>query len=529
MDLLLQKNIADQLSATAEKYPDRMAYRFPDEQVAFTFRQTVEQVNAAAKALLAFNIQKGDRIAIWSTNCSQWIILLLAAGKIGAGIVPINSNYTSQELDYLIQKSEPKAFFCMSEYRKKSTLEQLKNCAGLAKISVINIGLGKSHADYPTWETFLARGESISDACLNSAEEQVTGDDVYSIQFTSGTTALPKGAVLCQNAVLHTTQAYAQCLHLTETDIMAIPLPLFHVYGNVLTALSPIVTGGCSVYQAAFSVEPFLKLLEHERCTIVNGVPTMYLAMISHPNFLKYDLSHLTKGAMGGAYCPLAMAKEIEEKMGITLSIGFGMSECASLCAFSDIDAPEEQRLGSVGVPLDGVEIKIGDITADEQGEMLVRGYCVMKGYYDMPEETERALDEDGWLHTGDVCRISETGAVQVTGRLKDIIIRGGENITPGEIEAVLLDLDEIRDIRCVGVPDDVYGEEIAAVIIPKEDVEIIPDKVREYVKERLAFYKIPRYVFTVSEFPINGAGKVLNSKLRETAAALVKAQKAKN
>jgi len=469
MDMLRWDSVARQLEYMAEKGPDRIAYSFPDEDVRFTFRETVNEVNRAAKALLASGIKKGDHVAVWSTNCSHWILLLLAAAKVGAPVVPINSNYTSKELEYIIGKARPKMVFCMSEYRKKSTREHLEPCLASAGIPAVHISHEQTHAYYPLWEEFLTRGDRVSDEELNDAAKQVSGDDVYSIQFTSGTTALPKGAILCQSAVLRTTQAYAQCMHLTETDVMAIPLPLFHVYGNVLTALTPAVAGACSVYQTAFSVEPFLKLLESEQCTVVNGVPTMYLAMISHPNFSGYDLSRLSRGAMGGAYCPPAMAEKFERTLNIKLSIGFGMSECASLCTFSDVDAPIEQRLGSVGVPLEGVEIKIGETTAEGQGEMLVRGYCVMKGYYDAPEETARALSEDGWLHTGDVCMIDETGAVQVTGRLKDIIIRGGENITPGEIEAVLLSMDAVQDARCVGVRDETYGEEIAAFIIPKK------------------------------------------------------------
>ena len=225
---------------------------------------------------------------------------------------------------------------------------------------------------------------------------------------------------------------------------------------------------------------------------------------------------------MGGAYCPPSSSERIEREMGITLSIGFGMSECASLCAFSDIDAPLVQRLHTVGLPLEGVEIKTEGNNPEGQNEMLVRGYCVMKGYYGSPEETKRVLDDDGWLHTGDACRIDENGAVRVTGRIKDIIIRGGENITPSEIEEVLLTMDSIRDVSCVGVPSDVYGEEIAAFIIPFGTGEIDPEEIREYAKKSLAFFKIPRYIFTVSEFPVNSAGKVLNTKLREMAAALV-------
>ncbi len=525
MELMLRESVGDQLEHMAERIPDRMAYVFPDEHVRLTFRQVRHEVDRAAKALLASGIEKGDRVAIWSTNCAHWISLLLAAAKIGAPFVPINSNYTSKELEYILGKSRPKMVFCMSEYRKKSTREHLEHWLSSAGVPAIHIGHEQTHAYCPLWEEFLTCGDSVADETLQKAAEQVGGDDVYSIQFTSGTTALPKGAVLCHNAVLRTTQAYAWCMHLTEEDVMAIPLPLFHVYGNVLTALAPAVSGVCSVYQTAFSTEAFLKLLEQEGCTAVNGVPTMYMAMISHPDFLKYDLSRLSRGAMGGAYCPPAMAEEFERRLNIKLSIGFGMSECASLCAFSDVDAPAEQRLRSVGVPLEGVEIKIGDATADGQGEMLVRGYCVMREYYDSPEETEKALSEDGWLHTGDVCRIDETGAVQVTGRLKDIIIRGGENITPGEIEEVLLSMDGVKDVRCVGVRDETYGEEIAAFIIPKEGSEISPDEVRRYVKERMAFFKIPRYVFTIEAFPINGAGKVMNSKLREKAEALVNAK----
>ena len=525
MNTELQNSVANQLEFTAQKYPDRLAYSFPEEKVKYTFSQTVEQMDKVAKALLASDIKKGDPIAIWSTNCSQFVLLVLGAAKIGAPIVCINSHYMAKEVEYLLKKSRSKMLFSMSVHSNKSISEQLQAVHCLSELQVINLSSKHPLLPYPNWEDFLSRGKKIADEELIAAAKQVSDKDVYSIQFTSGTTALPKGAILRQGPVLRTTQAYAECLHLTEKDITGIPLPLFHVFGNVLTLLSPVVVGACSVYQSGFSVEPLLNLLAKEKCTLVTGVPTMYLAMIHHPNFPKYDLSHLTKGAMGGAYCLPAAAEEIEREMKITLCIGFGMSECASLCAFSDLDAPMEQRLHSVGNPLKDVEIMVKDPAEDGHGEMLVRGYCVMEGYYDSPQETAKALDQDGWLHTGDVCMLDEKGAVHVTGRLKDIIIRGGENITPSEIEEVLLFMEVVRDVRCVGVRDKILGEEIAAFIIPEEGKMVSPDEVRQYVKDRMAPYKVPRYVFVIEAFPINGAGKVLNSKLRELAESMVGAQ----
>ena len=528
MAICLEKTVGLQLRSAAENFSERVAYSFPEENVEYTFQCLEAEVDAVAKALIASGMKKADHIAIWSTNCSKWILLLLGAAKLGVTIAPINTNYKRKELEYIAAKSDAKMLFYMPVYRGQKAVDALGGMPELPGVWNVCMGEDVPRTGCLGWDAFLARGAEVTAEVLAQAAAQVAGEDFYSIQFTSGTTAMPKGALLQHASVLRTAQTYANCLHLDETDITAIPLPLFHVFGNVLTALSPLITGSCALYQAAFSANSLIELLENKRCTTLAGVPTMYLALIGHPTFQDRDLSALKKGAMGGAYCPPAVAEKIDRTLDIKLSIGFGMSECASLCTFSDIDAPMEQRLHSVGSPIEDVEVKVLDKETGEllsvggPGEMLVRGYCVMSGYYNSPEETQEALDSEGWLHTGDVCFIDESGAVHVTGRLKDIIIRGGENISPSEIEEVLLSMDNVKDVRCVGVSDKVYGEEIAAFLITKDGGEIDPDAVRQYAKERLAFFKIPRYVFTIKEFPINGAGKVLTRELREIAKKLV-------
>lgn len=523
-----RSTVGKQLEYMAEKYPDKIAFSFPEENVKFTFRQTVEYADKVAKALLGSGIKKGDHIAVWSTNCSQWLFVLLGAATIGAPVVPINCSFIGRELEYTLSQSDTKMLFYMPKYRKQSTEGILSEVQIMNSIQAVNLGTGD--ALFPGWDHFMSKGEEVTDESLIAAAESVSGEDIYSIQFTSGTTSLPKGAILNHSSVLGTASSFSQRFHITEKDVLAVPLPMFHVFGNVLTTLCCIVTGGCAVYQSAFSPSALLKILENERCTTFMGVPTMYLALINQPDFSKYDLSHLAKGGIGGSYCSPSVAEFISRKLDINLSVGYGMSECASLCAVGDMDEPESVRLHSAGRPMDGLEISIRDLDTNAvvpsggTGEIMVRGRCLMKGYYNSPEATRKALTPDGWLHTGDVGHIDENGSLHVTGRIKDIIIRGGENISPSEIEDVLLEIEAVKSVCCVGVRDDVYGEEIAALVIPKEGMPIVSEEIRNYAKAHLASFKVPRYVFSVEEFPLNGSGKVIVSKLQELAEQLVKA-----
>ncbi|NLF34816.1 MAG: AMP-binding protein [Clostridiales bacterium] len=522
--------VAGQLELAAARFPRREAFTFPEENLRLTYAEIQTQVNQVARALLALGVRKGDHIAIWSTNCSRWILLLFGAAQIGAPVVPVNYNYISGELEFVIQKADIKLLFSMREYRKQSTEELLRGLSGLDTVRVISMADQGGHC--LGWSDFLALGSNTSGAALSAAARQVEETDVYSIQFTSGTTARPKGAVLQHRSVLYTASEFVRRIRLTEQDVTCIPLPLFHVFGNVLTTLGSVISGGRAVYQSVFAPVPLLELLSNERGTTIMGVPAMYQAIIASPRFSQYDLSSLKKGGVGGAYTCPAVARSISRSMGIEqFVIGYGMSETAGLCALSDVLDPEETRFHSVGKPLDGVEIKIRDMAGvggaapDGAGGIMVRGRCVMRGYYRDPAGTRAALDPEGWLYTGDVGKIDASGALHVTGRLKDIIVRGGENISPSEIEAILLELDSVADARCVGVPNCMYGEEVAAFIVPKEGRTFSAEEIRSHVQKRIAFYKSPRYVFPIPALPVNGAGKVMRDALRKMARELIQAK----
>ena len=349
-------------------------------------------------------------------------------------------------------------------------------------------------------------------------------EDVYCIQYTSGTTARAKGALLSHFNVLSSAREFGKRFRLTPEDVNCVPLPMFHVFGNVLTTIGGIMYGCKTVIQSTFSARTILPLLQNERCTLMMGVPTMYCAIIAQPDFDTYELA-LTKGGIGGAICSPAVTKMISQRFQMPgLAVGYGLSETAALCTLSDITAPEEERLCSVGPPLDGVEVRVmsltgsGEAAEGEPGELEVRGSCVMSGYYNMPEETRAVLDGDGWLHTGDMGTRDANGCFHVIDRLKDVVIRGGENISPSEIENVLLDMDNIYSAQCVGVRDEFYGEQIAAFVITKDGTEMPAPQLQAYVKARLACCKVPQYVCTVDSFPTNASGKVLKRCLQKMA-----------
>lgn len=381
-----------------------------------------------------------------------------------------------------------------------------------------------------SWDDFLSLGETVEDSRLEEAASAVSGNDIYNIQFTSGTTAKPKGAMLDQKGVLSTAAAYAERLRFSEHEVTCAPLPLFHCFGNVLTMLGAILSGSAVIYPESFRPVQTLALLEQAHCTALMAVPTMYVALMEQMRHTPCDLHCLQKAGVGGAYCPPSLGYEIERQFQIPgLVIGYGLSEAASLCTLADVEAPSELRIESIGHPLSNWEVSLSDPGTGledpelTEGELVVRGTGVMRGYYNNQKETERALDRDGWLHTGDLGRRSSSGAFQFAGRLKEIIVRGGENISPSEIEDVLLTMDGVRDCQCVGVADDKYGEEIAACVIQEENAALSEQQVREYVQSRLARYKTPRYVLFMDTFPINGSGKVLKKDLQRTAAELVK------
>lgn len=534
---MTEMTISRYLEQMAEKYKTKTALRFPAENLALDYHSLQLHADQTAKALLGIGLKKGDHIGIWSLNSSRWVMLAMGAAQIGVAFVPINAAYKSEELTYMVQKMDINCLFVMDSIRGKPCLDRLEGFWQNGKLDNWKFpGLRKVYAlsenplgDLKGWEHFLSQGEAVTDAQLSQAKAQVTSRDIYSIQATSGTTAMPKGAQLYQYGVLYTASCYAKLLHLEEEDISCVPLPLFHCFGNVLTLLGGLLSGSTTVYMESFSASEMLKFLAEEKCTCVLGVPTMFTAMMAQPNFdpSKYTIK---KAGMGGSYAPPALAQAIMENFHCPgLVVGYGLSEAASLVTLSDIEAPVENRLRTVGKPLPDFEVSLYDSATGRigkdlpQGEIVCRGEGLMHSYYNDPEETAKALDRDGWLHTGDLGSFDDSGYLCVVGRIKDIIVRGGENISPSQIEALLLEREEVQDVQCVGVPDCILGEEIAAFIVLKEGCTMTENQVKEYVGAHLARYKVPKYVFFTDKFPINAAGKVLKRDLSKMAAEMIR------
>jgi len=529
--------ISQHLARVAEKYKTKTALRFPAENLTLDYHSLKLQTDQTAKALLGIGLKKGDHIGIWSLNSSRWVLLALGAAQIGVVFVPINAAYKREELTYMVRKMDINCLFVMDNIRGKSCLDRLEGFWHSGKpdnreFPVLREVYALSEnplGDLKGWDSFLRQGEAVTEAQLAQAKARVTGKDIYSIQATSGTTAMPKGAQLYQYGVLYTAQCYARLLHLEEEDVSCVPLPLFHCFGNVLTLLGGILSGGTTVYMESFSAREMLRFLAEEKCTCILGVPTMFTAMMAQPNF---DPSRyaIKKAGMGGSYAPPALAQAIMENFHCPgLVVGYGLSEAASLVTLSDIDAPAEKRLATVGSPLPDFEVSLYDPDTGRidrnllQGEIICRGEGLMHSYYNDPEETAKALDADGWLHTGDLGPFAANGYLRVVGRIKDIIVRGGENISPSQIEALLLEREEVQDVQCVGVPDRIHGEEIAAFVILKDGTAVTPRQIKDYVGAHLARYKIPKYVFFTDQFPMNSAGKVLKRDLSKMAAEMIK------
>lgn len=532
---LIQKTIPEQLTHIAHLSPNKTAYYFPMENVRFSFKEMKQYADQVSKSLLALGLKHGDHIGIWSYNCSAWVKLLFGAAQIGVIVVPFNICYKHEELEALCIRGDLNALFLMENPKKESSHSitnsffrnnRIKNQYPFLRY-VVSLE-PESENPYLSWNEFIKMGEGVSDLVLETAIAKVTLQDDYLIQYTSGTTSAPKGAVLYQYGVMNTAKAYSHLLHLDENDCTCVPLPLFHCFGNILTLLGGLISGSTTIYLSYFSPKKTLTIIQEEKCTCMMGVPTMYFSMLGTPDFEKYDLRSLVKAGIGGSVCPYELCKRIATKFHMDgLVVGYGLSEAASLCTLSDIDEAEEQRIGSVGKALPGLEVSLADNSGKEnpfitEGELLIRGYGVMKHYYKDEEHTAYALDQDGWLHSGDLGRRNQNGSFQVIGRIKDIIIKGGENISPSSVEERLLTMDNIKECQCVGVPDKKYGETICACIISKKGDEIPLKEIQNYLKDKIADYKIPDYVLIMESFPINGSGKIIKAELAEIAKSLL-------
>lgn len=539
--ILSDKTIGDWLEYWAVKTPDKEYIVYSDRDLRFTWEKFNERVNHMAKGLISIGVTRGSNVGIWAQNVPDWLTFLYATAKIGAVAVTVNTSYRSEELQYLLKDSDMHTL-CMTDgvpgsnytdiiYElvpelktiqrgklKSKTFPELKN--------VVYIGQEKYRGMYNTAEILLL-GKNVQDDKFRELRALSTSQDVVNMQYTSGTTGFPKGVMLTHHNI--TNNGYLTGLHMqfTSEDKCCICVPLFHCFGVVLATMCCLTHGSTQVMVERFDPLVTLASIDRERCTVLHGVPTMFIAQLNHPMFDMFDVRSLRTGIMAGALCPEELMREVNEKMFMDLTSVYGMTETSPGMTQSRVDDPFEVRLSTVGSEYEFTEVKILDPETGEEcpvgvvGEICCRGYNVMKGYYKNPEATAEAIDANGYMHSGDLGVKDENGNYRITGRIKDMIIRGGENISPKEVEDYLYRMPEVQDVQVVAVASERYGEDVGAFIIQKEGSQLTREDVRDYCKGHIAKYKIPRYVFFVDVFPMTGSGKIQKFRLREMALEL--------
>lgn len=527
------------LEDMAHRFPDHDALVYPDRGLRYSYRQLDARCDRLAKGLLALGVAKGDHVAIWATNVPEWVLLQFATARIGAILVTINTSYQAAELEYVLRQSDARCLFLVQGFKGTDYVETLQTVVpGLATAEA-----GQLRSDQlPELKNVLFIGDETpagmlpfaaldelagqtSDAALQAVKASLNEHEVINMQYTSGTTGFPKGVMLTHHNIINNGFQIGECMNFSPADRLCIPVPFFHCFGCVLGVLACVTHGSAMVPVETFSPEAVLQTVEAERCTALHGVPTMFIAELDHPNFSRYDLSSLRTGIMAGSPCPVEVMKRVMSSMYMReITIAYGQTEASPVITQTRPDDALELRVASVGRVLPGVEVKIVDVHSGEslppgrQGELCTRGYLVMRGYYRMPQETAEVIDAQGWLHTGDLAVMDEQGYCRITGRIKNMIIRGGENIYPREIEEFLHAHPKIADVQVYGVPDAKYGEQVMAAIKLRQGETCSDEEIRAYCSGQIAHYKVPRYVKFVSEFPMTASGKIQKFKLREQA-----------
>jgi fatty-acyl-CoA synthase len=523
---LLGETIGQNLARTVEAHGDREALVDVASGRRWTYRELAGEVERLARGLLAAGVDKGDRVGIWAPNCPEWIFLQYATARVGAILVNVNPAYRVHELGHALRQSGVSLLVATTAFRDADYTamvdEVARDCPALSR----TVYIGTS-----SWDELLASGGSADAGALADREASLSFDDPINIQYTSGTTGLPKGATLSHHNILNNGFFVAEICGYTPDDRVCLPVPLYHCFGMVMGNLGCTTHGATIVLPApAFDPEKTLRAVQDERCTSLYGVPTMFIAMLQHASFPTVDLSSLRTGIMAGSPCPVEVMKRVVEEMGMReVTICYGMTETSPVSTQSRRDDDLERRVSTVGTVHPHVEVKIVDpatgltLGRDAPGELCTRGYSVMLGYWDQPDETAEVLDAAGWMHTGDLATMDEAGYVNIVGRIKDMVIRGGENIYPREVEEFLYAHPAIADVQVIGVPDDRYGEELMACVRMVDGAEPLDEAaVREYCAGRLARHKIPRYVRVVEQFPMTVTGKIRKVEMRDEAIALL-------
>ncbi len=516
---LLGDTIGESLERTAARVPDAEALVSVHQGVRYTYAELNDAVDRLARGMLAAGIRRGDRVGVWSPNRSEWPLVQFATAKVGVILVNINPSYRRSELEYVLGQSGCRWLIAAQTCRGSDYVAMVQSIRDSLPSLERTIFF-----DTAEWAQLLEGG--AAEALLRSRLAELDFDDPINIQYTSGTTGFPKGATLSHHNILNNGYFSSSLLGYTEADRVCIPVPLYHCFGMVLGNLGCVAHGACMVYPAeTFDPEATLHACAQEHATSLYGVPTMFIAELEHPRFREFDLSALRTGIMAGSPCPIEVMKRVSADMGIDeMGIAFGMTETSPASTQVRRDDTLEHRCGTVGEAMPHTEIKIVDPVAGrtqprgEPGEFLARGYLVMRGYWNDPERTAEAIDAQRWMHTGDLATMDDDGHVRIVGRIKDMIIRGGENVYPREIEEFLYTHPEIADVQVIGVPDERYGEELMALVVVREGGVLTEDGVRDFCRDRIAHFKIPRYVKLVSSFPMTVTGKVQKFKLREAA-----------
>ncbi len=544
---LLGRIIPVHFKNIAERFPSREAVASIHQGKRLTYAELSESVDLLARGLLGIGFHKGDRIGIWATNNIEWLLLQMATARIGAVLVNINPAYRLRELAYALQRSEVNGLFTIPAFRSSDyidmmvkTVQELRDAtpSGLKSKEFPHLrrvvlydpqapsSTGRPYSGITIWQEILEAAEAITDKELEEATASLNMDETINIQYTSGTTGFPKAVMLSHHNILNNAYFSALAMHFTEKDRLCVPVPFYHCFGMVLANLLCLSVGACIVIPCEhFDAQAVLEAIESERCTAIHGVPTMFIAELEYPRFNEFDLTSLRTGIMAGAPCPPALVKRVMEEMHCSeILIGYGETEASPLTHLTLRDDSIERRIETVGKNLPYQEVKVVDVRTGETlpleqvGEICFRGYHVMKGYYGDPGATSKAIDKDGWLHSGDLGTMDRDGYVRITGRLKEMIIRGGENIYPREIEDFIFTHPKVAGVAVFGIPDEYYGEEVMAWIQLHAGQEATDEEIRDFCKGNIAHFKIPKYIWFVKEFPMTVTGKLQKFRMREMA-----------
>ena len=545
-DFDLRTTIGDLLDYQTARFGDREALVHVETGMRFTYLELKNECDRVARGLMALGIEKGQHVGIWVTNYTEWVAAQFATAKIGAVLVTVNPSFRTHELEYVLKQSDTNALILIGQFRTSDyigmaneVIPELKDsipgelhCSKLPHLRNVIFIPPPSDPEAKTpdgmwsWEDVRRRSSEVTESALSERQASCGPDDTINIQYTSGTTGNPKGAMLTHSNLVANGYYTAERLKFTEEDRLCIPVPFYHCFGCVLGNLACVTHGSTMVIPSEY-FDPLktLQALQQEKCTALHGVPTMFIAQLGQEQFADFDLTSLRTGMMAGSPCPIEVMRQVVDQMGAKeITIGYGQTEASPVITQTRTEDTLDRRVSTVGTALPNVEVKLvdpetGDDTpVGEQGELLSRSFMVMKGYYNLPEATAAAIDADGWLHTGDLAAVDEHGYYRITGRLKDMIIRGGENVYPREIEEFLYSHPKIADVQVIGVPDERFVEEIMAWVMLKPGETADAEEIREFCKGKIAHYKIPRYVKMATEFPMTVTGKVQKFRMREMA-----------